>query len=82
MLKFFDIFAVIFQFMNIVSLTKDNTVARCIIVKIQSDLALNSVFLAGDGGCPFHFEPYQGKPDIREGMPLSTKIVNRLVNFL
>ena len=38
--------------------------------------------LAGDDGCPFDFEPYQGKSEVRDGTPLGTKVVNNLANCL
>ena len=38
--------------------------------------------LAGDDGCPFHFEPYQGKLQTKDGIPLGTKVVNDLVQCI
>lgn len=31
--------------------------------------------LARDSGCPFHFEPYQGKSEVRDGTPLGKKFL-------
>ena len=38
--------------------------------------------LAGDDGCPFHVEPYQGKSEVRDGPPFGTKVVHQLVEYL
>ena len=38
--------------------------------------------LAGDDGCQYHVEPYQGKSEVRDGTPLGAKVVDHLVKCL